>query len=136
MPPTTDILEFLDALATRLGMLKRGGERDIGRAAVWFVKWWRDEGGLISALNADTSSLSMDKVSSLRRGWGFDFEWSVDSEGATVQQKMEECIDSYLMSTKAEERDGNDISSTQVKKSNWKDKIAKRMKKAPRGRSS
>ena len=30
-------------------MLKRGGEVDLTRAAVYFVKWWREEGGLLSA---------------------------------------------------------------------------------------
>jgi hypothetical protein len=131
-PPTNDILEFLDLLAARLGMLRRGGERDIGRAAAWFVKWWRDEGGLISALDADSSLLPMDKAP-LRHGWGFDFEWSIDSEKATVQEKMEECIDLYLMSAESEGREGNDISPTQVKK---KDKIAKRTRKTnPVGKS-
>lgn len=30
-------------------MLKRGGGRDIDRAAVWFVRWWREEGCALSA---------------------------------------------------------------------------------------
>ena len=30
-------------------MLKRGGERDVERAAAWFVRWWREEGCALSA---------------------------------------------------------------------------------------
>ena len=30
-------------------MLKRGGERDVERAAVWFIRWWREEGCALSA---------------------------------------------------------------------------------------
>jgi len=103
LPPGTakpsDVYEFLDSLATRLGMLQRGGERDLHRAAVWFVKWWREEGGLISAktlpqfrqyLESEPSSpqsLPTGPSNSLtgpsstthtaRVGWGFDFEWDV-----------------------------------------------------------
>lgn len=32
-----------------MGMLKRGAEVDLTRAAVYFIKWWREEGGLLSA---------------------------------------------------------------------------------------
>jgi mitochondrial GTPase 1 len=47
--PTQDIDEFLDVLARRLGMLGRGGVRDTQRAADWFVRWWREDGALLSA---------------------------------------------------------------------------------------
>jgi hypothetical protein len=63
--PTQDIDEFLDALARRLGMLGRGGVRDIQRAADWFVRWWREDGALLSAraplaLEVDTQSAAAD----------------------------------------------------------------------------
>lgn len=48
-PPITDTYEFLDSLAKRLSMLKRGGGRDVERAAVWFIRWWREEGCALSA---------------------------------------------------------------------------------------
>lgn len=32
-----------------MGMLKRRGEVDLERAAVYFVRWWREEGGLLAA---------------------------------------------------------------------------------------
>lgn len=57
--PITDANEFLDVLARRLSMLKRGGERDVERAAVWFVKWWREEG---CALSASAPFLASDQV--------------------------------------------------------------------------
>jgi len=127
-PPTADILNFLDLLAQRLGMLKRGGERDIGRAAVWFVKWWREEGGIASASAPDTSSLPAYCGLPLRAGWGFDFEWSVNpGEVVSVQEKMEECVDSFLISEAEEERE---VSSTQVRKNMWKEKVAKRRAKS------
>ena len=44
-----DAHAFLDLLARRLGMLKRGGGRDTDRAAAWFVRWWREEGCALSA---------------------------------------------------------------------------------------
>ncbi|KAH9847452.1 hypothetical protein C2E23DRAFT_499488 [Lenzites betulinus] len=40
-------------------MLKRGGVPDLARAAVWFIKWWREEGGLASAVNAAAPGLSV-----------------------------------------------------------------------------
>lgn len=30
-------------------MLKRGGERDLGRASEWFIRWWREEGCAMSS---------------------------------------------------------------------------------------
>ena len=39
-----DIDYFLEELATRLQMLRRGGVPDTRRAATWFVRWWREEG--------------------------------------------------------------------------------------------
>ncbi|CAK5274765.1 unnamed protein product [Mycena citricolor] len=43
---TNSIEDFLESLGQRLRMIGRGGEVDRRRAAVFFVKWWRDEGGL------------------------------------------------------------------------------------------
>jgi mitochondrial GTPase 1 len=130
-PPTADVSVFLDQLAKRLGMLKRGGERDISRAAVWFVKWWREEGGLASALAPEVSSLPVGGVLHPRRGWGFDFEWSVgEGESVDVQRKMEECIDEYLVSVAEDERDGSNVSSTRVKRGAFREKIAKRRAKS------
>ena len=66
-------------------MLKRGGERDVERAAVWFVKWWREEGCAKTGGEGEW----VDRIGSgdgdgdgiegevLKGGWGFDFEWEV-----------------------------------------------------------
>ncbi|RXW21250.1 hypothetical protein EST38_g4616 [Candolleomyces aberdarensis] len=47
--PTTELTEFLTQLGHRMGMLKKRGEVDLTRAAVYFVRWWREEGGLLAA---------------------------------------------------------------------------------------
>ncbi|KAF8155678.1 P-loop containing nucleoside triphosphate hydrolase protein [Crassisporium funariophilum] len=130
-PPTGDLDLFLNLLAKRMGMIKRGAEVDLSRAAVYFVRWWREEGGLLSA---SSSTLSMDSPSStvpeqhipnMTQAWGFDFQWdlrpqdiiSMRSGGdLIVQEKMEECIDGYLSTTDREEDDENNISPTQIKK--------------------
>ena len=65
-------------------MLKRGGERDVDRAAVWFVKWWREVG--CTTTGAEGVWVSKDTVNNdvagqvLRGGWGFDFEWEIAKE--------------------------------------------------------
>ncbi|KAI0631018.1 P-loop containing nucleoside triphosphate hydrolase protein [Trametes polyzona] len=121
-PPLLDVQEFLEALAQRLCMLKRGGIPDTARAAVWFIKWWREEGGLASAAAPVLPPRSAPGQESIRRGWGFDLEWGVASaetgryDEALIQAKMEECIDRFEEAAKEEERDGGAISSTQEKK--------------------
>lgn len=125
--PTIDYEEFLVALAKRLHMLKRGGIPDISRAAEWFVKWWREDGGLLSAMQAPVPDATNP---SNRRGWGFDLEWSVD-EGAVedevyVQRKMEGVIDGYLKNIEVEE---SEVSSTQEKKRSKEEMLAKRATK-------
>ncbi|TFK41583.1 P-loop containing nucleoside triphosphate hydrolase protein [Crucibulum laeve] len=115
--PTTDLDEFLTLLAQRMGMMKRGAELDTSRAAVYFVRWWREEGGLIAANEA----LQLDASASHgTQGWGFDFQWDVQpselSGRELVQQKMELSIDEYVASTDQEEHDENNVSDTQKKK--------------------
>lgn len=94
-------------------MLKRGGERDIERAAAWFVKWWREGGCAISAdaqfWNYEPPAPQIPARSGLdetgyapgapsqfgpiigasgkqRGGWGFDFQWEMDpSDVATAR---------------------------------------------------
>ena len=39
-----DVYEFLDILARRMGMLKRGGVVDQPRAAQWFIRMDEGEG--------------------------------------------------------------------------------------------
>jgi hypothetical protein len=124
-PPTHDIAEFLDLLAGRLNMLKRGGVPDHTRAAQWFVRWWRDEGGLIAAAEAPAPLLPH---SSTRRGWGFDLEWDINCAGAPeteegVQRHMERHIDEYLVNLEAE---AGEVSSTQEKKRVKGEMMAKR----------
>lgn len=116
-------------------MLQRGGIKDTRRAAVWFIKWWREEGGLLSASAPEditwpspspspsttdlfpTTLTPSNLPPTQRKGWGFDFEWTVTKgEEVDVQRKMEECIDLYLRGTEEEESEGADISSTQEKK--------------------
>lgn len=78
-------------------MIKRGAEPDLERAATYFVRWWREEGGLIAAADAGVTQASLDVMGraaadvqgEARRtesdkvvvqGWGFDFEWRVEKE--------------------------------------------------------
>lgn len=72
-------------------MVKRGGEADFERAIVYFIKWWREEGGLLSAsagpLRLGSDDLSLERRSSdlgvagdplvlpQTQAWGFDFQW-------------------------------------------------------------
>ena len=127
LPPETrpllDVHEFLALLAKRLCMLKRGGIPDVSRAAVWFIKWWREEGGLASAsAPALPDSTVTSGLESFRRGWGFDLEWDVDAaaagryDEAAIQAKMEHCIDAFEQSALEEVEDGSAVSSTQEKK--------------------
>ncbi|KAH7908382.1 P-loop containing nucleoside triphosphate hydrolase protein [Hygrophoropsis aurantiaca] len=140
-PPTTDVDDFLLQLAQRLSMLQRGGERNTARAAKWFVDWWRNEGGLVSAAAPRISPLAAhyapDSPQSYRRGWGFDFEWTADESDfggngfeSAVQRKMEECIDESLRVAAEDERLGSGVSSTQEKKKSWQEKQAKRAAKS------
>ncbi|KAI0676548.1 P-loop containing nucleoside triphosphate hydrolase protein [Trametes maxima] len=130
-PPLLDVVEFLELLAQRLCMLKRGGIPDTSRAAVWFIKWWREEGGLASAAAPALPAFVQNSgLQGYRRGWGFDLEWSVDAteagryDEALIQAKMEDCVDKFEDAAKEEEREGGAISSTQEKK------IAKEMQRA------
>jgi hypothetical protein len=118
---------FLTLLAQRMGMVKRGAEPDITRAAQYFVKWWREEGGLIAASSSLQTGASLTSAADQRRiqGWGFDFQWQLGSKDAPtgkadeikmVQEKMEACIDEYLMNMDKEDADENNVSATQIKK--------------------
>lgn len=40
--PTTDLYALLDALATRLGLLRKGGEKDLDVAREWLIKAFRE----------------------------------------------------------------------------------------------
>ena len=80
-------------------MIKRGAEPDLERAATYFVRWWREEGGLIAAADCGVMHASLDMIGSAAakvqgessrtrteddrvtvQGWGFDFEWRVEKE--------------------------------------------------------
>ncbi|KAG7095470.1 hypothetical protein E1B28_006209 [Marasmius oreades] len=144
-PPTTDLHQYLSALAKRMGMIKRGAELDLARAASHFVRWWREEGGLLAASSAPQlggqSHLSQLDGASATQGWGFDFEWTVsptdsedDRDGASfVQRKMEACIENYIVESEKEEREEQNISSTQRKKQlNIAEKAKRKMKHSRR----
>ena len=77
--PTTDITEFLTLLARRMGMIKRGAEPDLERAATYFVRWWRTEGGLLAATSPFPAESVADPPAgpTTIQGWGFDFEWEI-----------------------------------------------------------
>ncbi|GJJ15058.1 hypothetical protein Clacol_009333 [Clathrus columnatus] len=141
-PQPSDEFEFLNSLARRLGMLRRGGEVDIGRAAVWFIKWWREEGGLVSVNQSQTplrggGGVGLPRVEQdtlERMVWGFDFEWDSTSQssvttatdGDFVQQRMEEIIKDYLIKTEEEQKDLlENISLTQQRKKLRLEKIAR-----------
>ncbi|KAJ7485340.1 P-loop containing nucleoside triphosphate hydrolase protein [Mycena latifolia] len=123
--PTIDIDEFLESLARRMGMVKKGARPDVRRAAVYFVRWWREEGGLISASSAlqiaDPSFLGA--TGAITHGWGFDLEWQIRADdisardhGLLIQEKMEACIDRHLESMEREDLDETNVSATQRKK--------------------
>lgn len=108
-------------------MLKQGGVPDHIRAAQWFVRWWRDEGGLVAA-KAPAPSLHNPFN---RRGWGFDLEWNIQNTGTPeteedIQQHMEHLIDEYLLNLGTEEEE---VSSTQEKKRAKEEMMAKRAAK-------
>ncbi|KAF9010140.1 P-loop containing nucleoside triphosphate hydrolase protein [Cyathus striatus] len=122
--PTVDLYEFLTLLGKRMGMIRRGAEVDLARAAVYFVRWWREEGGLIAASSAPQLDASVRLPANPVQGWGFDFQWEIhpedaqkgDNSAVIVQEKMESCIDSYLELTEKEEQEEANISQTQRKK--------------------
>ncbi|KAF8531144.1 P-loop containing nucleoside triphosphate hydrolase protein [Gautieria morchelliformis] len=148
--PPADVYEFLDRLSVRLGMLRKGGDRDHRRAAVWFIKWWREEGGLISAgsvpralptnmsgnaannLQPGSSETQLDAsvIYPGRTGWGFDFEWdttlSPDLGPSTIQARMEERIIDHSRELEEEKLSRDNVSLTQEKKLAREDKIARR----------
>jgi len=111
--PTSDVEEFLGGVAKRMGLIKRG-EKDLSRAAVYFVGWWRNQGG-----DGTDHRLPTSKIQS----WGFDFQWNlspVEQNGgrdtdhpSIVQEKMEQIIGDYVIRT---DREQADESQTQLKK--------------------
>ncbi|KAF8345270.1 hypothetical protein F5887DRAFT_1061838 [Amanita rubescens] len=134
-PPTNDITEFLTLLARRMGMIKRGAEPDVERAATYFVRWWREEGGLIAA--ADSAAKVQGEPRRTRteddrvtvQGWGFDFEWRVEKEQMFLETKMKECIDIYLARWEVEEREGRDVSKTQRRKREVEEQKQRRVRR-------
>ena len=136
-PPIVEVHEFLDVLAGRLGMLMKGGVRDTVRAAQWFIKWWRNEGGILAASTPLVTAMPADGtgLTTHRRGWGFDFEWTVEPaeipryNGAIIEQKMSQCIEAFEADAEQEEKEGGGLSSTQVKKRARDELLAKRAAK-------
>lgn len=126
-----------------MGMIKRGAELDLTRAAVYFVRWWREEGGLIAASSAlQIKDFSSEPALANIQGWGFDFQWQLelkdrtannDDEARIVQEKMEACVDEYLTTMEREENDENNISPTQIKKQQvLEEKMKRKLKHAKR----
>ena len=123
-PPTSDLEEFLTLLARRMGMVKRGAELDLSRAAVYFVKWWREEGGLLSASSSTSNMGISDEQEPRTQAWGFDFQWDLQPQNAAsaldpnifIQARMEQCIEDFVTATDREEIEENNISQTQMKK--------------------
>lgn len=115
--PTNDLDEFLALLAQRMAMIKRGGELDLARAEVYFVRWWRGEVGSLATDHALPAAPGT-------QAWGFDFQWEAPAHtpGAEgnfaleVQARMEEGIERYVLETDREEAEENNVSETQIKK--------------------
>lgn len=42
MPPTNDVMEFLEALAYKTGRLQKGGTPDVEASALWMIQRWRN----------------------------------------------------------------------------------------------
>ncbi|EMD35527.1 hypothetical protein CERSUDRAFT_116270 [Gelatoporia subvermispora B] len=131
--PLTDIYVFLDVLARRLNMLKRGGVPDMSRAATWFIRWWREEGARAAA--AAPLLVRSAEPQAHRRGWSFDLEWDVAADEvarydkALVQRKMEECIARCDVELAQEEEEGGSVSKTQTKKRAKQELMARRVAK-------
>ncbi|KAJ7269935.1 P-loop containing nucleoside triphosphate hydrolase protein [Mycena rebaudengoi] len=144
--PTTELHEFLDALAQRMGMVQKGASPDHRRAAMHLVRWWRQEGGLIAASSAlqITDPSFQTPNGELTHGWGFDLEWQVRPEEVArgghqllIQDKMEACIDRYLVDMEREDAGENNVSGTQRKKQEaLKEQIQRRLKYEKRWPSS
>lgn len=117
-------------------MIKRGAEPDVERAARWFIKWWRDSGGLAAA-PPSTMTPEIGGNDPIMEAWGFDFQWTVTPEEtksapsrqALVQAKMEECIDNHLAKLEQEEDGENNLSITQKRKQAMIEVKAKRKEK-------
>ncbi|KAG6918361.1 hypothetical protein DXG01_015010 [Tephrocybe rancida] len=136
--PTTDLHDFLEQLARRMGMIMRGAELDTARAAVYFVRWWREEGGLIAAASSHlhlSEAFAPESHHPPMQGWGFDFQWQLGAEGRSatkndqakiVQAKMEVCIDDHLATIEREENEELNVSPTQIKKQQVKEEKLKR----------
>lgn len=118
-------------------MLKKGGIVDTTRAAHWFIKWWRNEGGILAASSPLVTAAPSDGsgLQTHRRGWSFDLEWSVEQSELPaygeemIQRKMEECIDVFEREAKDEELEGGGLSSTQEKKKIRDELLVKRASK-------
>ncbi|KAG6820293.1 hypothetical protein H0H93_002731 [Arthromyces matolae] len=146
--PTVDLQEFLEKLAKRMGMVMRGAQLDTDRAAAYFVRWWREEGGLYAASSSslhlpDSSDTNL--VQSTMQGWGFDFQWqfTADDRPATkgddakiIQEKMEACIDNHLAAIEQEDLDEGHLSPTQIKKQQVREEKMRRKQKMMLKRSS
>lgn len=141
--PTADLEDFLTQLAQRMGMVRRGAELDLVRAASYFVRWWREEGGLVAASSSlKTGASSTPDGQYHTQGWGFDFQWrlapsdvpaSRDNEAKMVQEKMEQCVDEYLTNMEREETKENNISLTQIKKQQvLEEKMKRKLKHSKR----
>lgn len=158
--PTIDLEEFLSQLAKRMGMIKRGAELDLSRAAAYFVRWWREEGGILAAsaamqsgrshplfaVNPDGTLKPDSESTSITHGWGFDIQWQMsskdfpgtiekglESDRDFVVQKMEDCIEQYQMEAEKEDKDESNISATQRKKQmTMEEKARRKMKHAKR----
>ncbi|KAG6896390.1 hypothetical protein C0992_008599 [Termitomyces sp. T32_za158] len=136
--PTVDLHEFLGQLARRMGMVMRGAELDTARAAAYFVRWWREEGGLIAANSSPLPFIepsgSVNSHPSMQ-GWGFDFQWQFgaedrfvtqEEESRLIQAKMEACIDDYLVAIDREDNEELNVSPTQIKKQQVKEEKLRR----------
>ncbi|KAJ6494945.1 P-loop containing nucleoside triphosphate hydrolase protein [Mycena vulgaris] len=138
--PTIEIEEFLESLARRMGMVKKGANPDLRRAAVYFVKWWREEGGLISASSAlqIADASFQGGTGAFAHGWGFDLEWEIRADEISgrehkllIQEKMEACIDRHLVNMEHEDLGENNVSATQRKKQQvLKEKTERKLKYA------
>ncbi|KDQ13366.1 hypothetical protein BOTBODRAFT_33687 [Botryobasidium botryosum FD-172 SS1] len=115
--PTSDINVFLDALARRLGAIRKGADPDIERAANWFVRWWR-EGG---------SQLQTRPSQHYFTGWGFDFDFETEQRLTMedVERKMTETIVQFVRSARKEDG-GYGTSATRKKKLEREEKARER----------
>lgn len=135
-PPTPDLQVLLDALASRLGLLRKGGERDLDVAREYLIKAFRE--GKIGRWTLDgletPSHPTQDQVESQAEPEPSSLLPSGDQPSPTpaemsLNAKVSATVESFLAQQMAGLRaseEGRDMSAAQQKKRDNKNKAEER----------